>query len=253
MLVLADGDLAEQYLAWVVRNLVKLAGLSQKVISRPISDHFPICLVLEGIIWGPTPFTLDNKWLFVEGFRRWSKEEESRSEKALNENLKELGYLDGKEMEGSLGEQSRIRREEVRKGVVAVMNLEVVSSRQKAREKWLKEGDRNTRYFHYLANFHRKNNYVEKLCCNGELVRGKESMRRGAKQFFQHLYSEDEFRRPNLNNLYFRRLGDESRNGLEAAFTEEEIKGCLDECNGEKAPGLDGFNMKFYQVFLERD
>lgn len=30
---------------------------------------------------------------------------------------------------------------------------------------------------------------------------------------------------------------------------EEEVKGCLDDCNEEKAPGPNGFNMKFYQVF----
>lgn len=61
-------------------------------------------------------------------------------------------------MEGKLSEQGRVRWEELRKEVAAVMNLETISWRQKVRERWIKEGDSNTRYFHYMANFRRKNN-----------------------------------------------------------------------------------------------
>lgn len=41
--------------------LAQFAGLSQKVLQRPIFDHFTICIILDGIIWGPRPFRLDNK------------------------------------------------------------------------------------------------------------------------------------------------------------------------------------------------
>lgn len=76
-------------------------------------------------------------------------------------------------------------------------------------------------------------------------------MRKKAKLFFQKLYTEDMFQRPNLDNLNFKRLCDGSRHGLEMPFTVEEIKPCLDECNGDKAPGPDGFNMKFFHMFWE--
>ena len=36
--------------------------------------------------------------------------------------------------------------------------LEEMSWRQKSREVWLKEGDRNTRFFHRMANAHRRKN-----------------------------------------------------------------------------------------------
>lgn len=35
----------------------------------------------------------------------------------------------------------------------------------------------------------------------------------------------------------------------EMEFSEEEIKESVNLCNGDKAPGLDGFNMKFMQKF----
>lgn len=56
------------------RLLVQLAGLSQRVLQRPISDYSPIFIIPDGIIWGPGPFRLDNKWLKMEGFRKLVEE-----------------------------------------------------------------------------------------------------------------------------------------------------------------------------------
>lgn len=36
---------------------------------------------------------------------------------------------------------------------------------------------------------------------------------------------------------------------IEKEFTEDKIKKCLMECNGDKAPGPGGFNMGFLQKF----
>lgn len=89
---------------------------------------------------------------------------------------------------------------------------------------------------------------MEELSFNGETVKGNEATRQGAKLFFQNLYSDEEGCRPRLDGLDFKQLCGESKMGVEVHFTAEEFRGCLDECNGEKAPGPDGFNMKFYQV-----
>lgn len=44
-------------------------------------------------------------------------------------------------------------------------------------------------------------------------------------------------------------MNETNRNNLEREFTKEEILESLDECNGDKAPGLDDFDMKFLQEF----
>lgn len=67
--------------------------------------------------------------------------------------------------------------------------------RQKVREKWLKEGNRNTKFFRSMANFRRKNNHVEELYFNGEAVKGNEAMRQRSKLFFQQLYKDEDGRR----------------------------------------------------------
>lgn len=262
--------------------LMQLARLSQKVLNRPISDHFPICLIPEGITWGPGIFRLDNKWLRVDSFKElaanvWQQSrvkgtvsfqlayklkalknkieewriEEGKIERTISDNLKEIELLDLKEMEGNIGENGRERRENIKKVLTLNMHLEAISWKQKVREKWLCEGDRNTRYFHSMTNYRRKNNYVEELRVNGEAVRDNETMRERARMFFQHLYNEEHGSRPKLDELHFKQLSEESRVGLEIPLIEEEVRGCLDVHNGDKTPSPDGFNMKFFQIFWD--
>ena len=53
----------------------------------------------------------------------------------------------------------REEKDELRK-VQKMDMLEEISRRQKSREVWLKEGDRNSRCFHKMANAHRKKKII---------------------------------------------------------------------------------------------
>ena len=45
-------------------------NISQNILSKPLSDHFPILLVRgEATVRGPIPFHFENMWLKVEGFK----------------------------------------------------------------------------------------------------------------------------------------------------------------------------------------
>lgn len=52
-----------------------------------------------------------------------------------------------------------------------------------------------------------------------------------------------------MEGINFRRLFESNKIMLEDDFSEEKIKESLNMCNGAKAPGLDGFNIKFLQKF----
>ena len=63
-----------------------------------------------------------------------------------------------KDKELSLAEAEE--REKARENYKEWVDLEDVSWRHKSREIWLKEGDRNTRFFHRMANSHRRRNSI---------------------------------------------------------------------------------------------
>ena len=63
-------------------------------------------------------------------------------------------------------EEREKAREEFKKWV----DLEEVSWRQKSRETWLKEGDRNTRFFQRMANSNRRRNSIRNISINVEDV-----------------------------------------------------------------------------------
>ena len=50
-----------------------------------------------------------------------------------------------------------------------------------------------------------------------------------------------------MNSLEFDRIGVEEAAKLEETFSVEEVFLALSELNGDKAPGLDGFPLAFWQ------
>lgn len=121
--------------------------------------------------------------------------------------------------------------------------------RQRSKDKWLEEGDRNTRYFHTLPSYRCRGNYIEEVWCDGKKVQGNTELREAARGYFLNLYKEDREVRPNLNGLPFNRISEMSCKMLKAEFTTEEVLDGLKSCNGNKALGPNGFNLKFLKVF----
>jgi hypothetical protein len=81
--------------------------------------------------------------------------------------------------------------------------LDEICWRQKSRATWLKEGDKNTKYFHKVANSHRRLNTVRHLSINGALSTDQDAIKNHISCFYKQLYTEDTFRRPLLDNLPF--------------------------------------------------
>ena len=255
------------------------SGVAQCRMHRPTSDHFPILLMGGGIRRGPTPFRFENMWLKVDGFidllrgwwqgievrgrasfrlaykmkvlkhkiKVWNKEVFGRLEVNKNSALQHLEYWDGVESERSLTLAEAEQKKQAKDAFHHWVLMEEVHWRQKSRELWLKEGDRNTGYFHRMANAHRRNNSMDRIMINGELLTEDQEVRDGIVNEFQKLHSEEQGWRADIEGLQFNQLSSRDADDLEVPFSVEEIHSALMEMGGDKAPSPDGFSVAFWQ------
>ena len=111
----------------------------------------------------------------------------------------------------------------------------------------IKEGDNNTKFFHKMANSHRKYNHLRTLEVDGVVFEEEPEVTNQVVQFYKNLYQESEGWRSFVEGLEFDRIGDMERIWLERKFEREEILQVVSELDGDKAPSLNGFTMVFYQ------
>lgn len=129
-----------------------------------------------------------------------------------------------------------------------ILKQEEILWQQKARQNWLQNGDRNTRFFHMATVIRRRHNKIEGLKdATGNWVYEKEEIKKTIVDFFSDLFSVDNGRAipddwPNLfENESFRPLG------LNCGVMEDDIKKALFFIGPMKAPGEDGLPALFLQ------
>lgn len=126
--------------------------------------------------------------------------------------------------------------------------LDEISWRQKSRATWLKEGDKNTKYFHSVANAHRRNNSIRLLSIDDELSSDQAAIKDKISSFSQQLYTEDSSHKPLLDGLEFPSITNEEASWLERPFEEEENSNVVRNMNGDKSPSPIGFPMTFFHA-----
>ncbi|KAJ9707979.1 hypothetical protein PVL29_000172 [Vitis rotundifolia] len=255
-------------------------GVSQCRLPRPTSDHFPIMLMGGGLRRGPIPFRFENMWFKVEEFKDllrgwwqgtevngrasfrlatkmqrvkqkikvWNKEVFGRLEVNKNSALQQVEFWDGMESERSLTVEESDLKKEAKEAFNKWVLMEEVHWRQHSRELWLKEGDRNTGFFHRMANAHRRNNSLDSIKINGVWLTEDQEVREGIVSAFQQSFSEEPGWRADIEGLQLNQLNSREAEELELPFSEEEIHLALMEMNGDKAPGPDGFTVGFWQT-----
>jgi hypothetical protein len=71
-----------------------------------------------------------------------------------------------------------------------------VSWRQKSRALWLKKGDQNTKFFHSMANLHRRNNTVAAMMVDENRTEDPAIIQDHIVHFYKTLYSKQYQGRP---------------------------------------------------------
>jgi hypothetical protein len=113
--------------------------------------------------------------------------------------------------------------------------------------RWLKEGDKCTKFFHQVANANRRNNSIESLIVNGLPTSDPTIISDHIVGYYESLFAEPMGWRLRLNNLEFDRLNEEEASSLEGPFEEKEVWEVIKGMNRDKAFGPDGFTLAFFQ------
>ena len=125
--------------------------------------------------------------------------------------------------------------------------LEEIHWRQKSRERWLREGDRNTSFFHQMTNAHFRKNTLVRIKINGVWFYEESELREGLSHAFETLLIDNMSWRAELDGLSFSTLNPNDARNLELPFREEEVFIGLNEMERDKAPGPDDFTLAFWQ------
>ncbi|GKV09171.1 hypothetical protein SLEP1_g20713 [Rubroshorea leprosula] len=261
----------------------KWSEMKQWGLKRSVSDHCPIVIKNEQVDCGPKQFRFFDAWLDQPGckdviasvwcdneVKEWNgfklKEKLKRTKKALKEwSGKTNREMDGRIKEAELliasidekGEQHQLSDNDIelrRNSFIELWkNLKIKKrmSQQKSRKQWLKEGDANTKFFHRSIKGRWSRNEINNILINGEQHIGVEVIKREIAKYFQELFTEENWRRPKLDGIWFRQITQTDNELLTTTFSEQEIKEAIWNCDPSKSPGPDGFNFRFIMTMWE--
>jgi hypothetical protein len=155
--------------------------------------------------------------------------------------------LDDIENNRNLSDIERVQCNQARVELEKTLLMEEICWRQKSRSLWLKEGDKNTKFFHCTTNSNHRKNRIGQPEVDRVTVMAADEIQARIVAFYNNLFTESRVRRPTLDNLPFPAIDGAEAKCLEKAFSEEEVFEAVMNMNGDKAPGSDGFSLAFFQ------
>ncbi|CAN1238901.1 LINE-1 retrotransposable element ORF2 protein, partial [Linum grandiflorum] len=133
------------------------------------------------------------------------------------------------------------------------LRLEDSYWKTKARNQWLLQGDRNTKYFHRIASFNRNKMHIAKLKDDkGDVLTSEEDKQQLAINYFKRLFSSDippDFFPGHLCPSLSKSVSNVQNAALIRPVTSQEIKQAVFSLGPNQAPGSDGFTSTFYRAF----
>lgn len=116
----------------------------------------------------------------------------------------------------------------------------------KSRSQWIRDGDRNTKFYHLSTLVRRNRDKVTRLKINGDWVDDTETLKQHAVAFYKELFTSKVVQAlPDMLYRWQPLLNLQEKEALLIPFSLDEAKTALFSMHGLKAPGPDGIQPLF--------
>lgn len=182
-----------------------------------------------------------SKYSSMKGRLKAAKEELDEIQSQLQQHM---GYVQLKKMEKDCSERYK-----------SLANVELSLYKQKLKEDWTKEMDRNSAYFHTRVNEKQARSMISSISDNnGNIVEEESQIADLFVQYYENLFGTAAQSLQPVDMSILTRgpiLTEQQKLQLCAEVTEEEIHRAVFSIDKDKSPGPDGFGSGFFQSILE--
>ncbi|XP_061361683.1 uncharacterized protein LOC133305470 [Gastrolobium bilobum] len=224
---------------------------SIKALRRLNSDHNPLILALEpqDKSWRERPFKFLVAWQEHVDFpsfllNTWCPHSQGRKEFLINK-PQQVQFSQSQSTDESLHDVERRIHTEIN----WVLEQEEALWFQKARCKWIEDGDRNTKFYHTSTIIRRaRNRIVELKNDEGHFIREENNLMKLILNSYSTLFTEDvPDRRWHSTNNSWPEISESDFLVLNRKIYNRDIKDAYFDMGALKAPGPDGFPALFFQ------
>lgn len=201
------------------------SSLAVVALDRKLSDHCPIVMKNSHVDFGPKPLNFFDVWLddvecdsivanacikpvfsktpdaifqdklknVKQDLKVWSKAKFGNCEVNIKKHLEDYRRWEGEAEMRQLNEDERNRWKQARKEWVKEDNWRNQMLKQKARVKWVVEGDENSSFFHTTVRRKVGRNGVKGLLVDGEWCEDPRKIKEETFDYFKSIFKEIDY------------------------------------------------------------
>lgn len=122
---------------------------------------------------------------------------------------------------------------------------------QRSHQKWLLEGDSNSKYFHKIANGRKRKNTIFSLEVENDCITKHVALLQHATDYYKSLFGPEPMSNIDVDTSLRdsrENVTPEENQILTRSFSEEEVREALFSMKKNMAPGPDSFLIEFFQI-----
>lgn len=138
------------------------------------------------------------------------------------------------------------------KELTKILTQQEIFWKQRSKQLWLKEGDKNSKFFHAMARARRKNNQIQFLLNEeGEQVDWEGGLQNQMIDYFYNLFASAESNWQPVIRCIDCKITNEQNEALLKHIEDKKVNQAIFHMHAEKSPGPDGMSPGFYHEYWQ--